>query len=101
MKRYPVSVLWLVALLVGCDSQPAFHGPTIGKSYQIMQTWKVVEHDYAKNDYTFIGHNTKDSPSDKGLTVKITARCAPLPVQNTCPFYAGQVLKVALVQTRE
>ncbi len=88
------SLVLSVSAIAGCDSKPTFHGAILGKKYVVMQTWTVIEHNYANNEYTFIGHNTQDSPSDKGLTVKITARCAPWPDGNECPFYTGQILRV-------
>jgi hypothetical protein len=87
------ALLLTVSFIVGCESKPTFKGAILGRQYFVMQTWTVVEHNYAKNEFTFIGHNTKDAPSDKGLTLRITARCAPWP-ENECPFYTGQVLKV-------
>jgi hypothetical protein len=65
--------------------------PTIGgERYVVLQTWTVKEHNYARNELTFVAHNTEHAPSEIGLTVRITVRCEDA----GCPFYTGQVLLV-------
>jgi hypothetical protein len=81
----------LMVSVMGCEHAPAFSGKTMGDApYSVLQTWTVKEHNYARNELTFVAHNTKSAPGTVCLTVRITARCE----DTGCPFYTGQVLLV-------